>query len=44
MCATQLAPESVLLPLTGQFLLPNSNKDLALLDSCACLGCFDFRP
>lgn len=25
--------------LTGQFLLPRSNKDLALLDSCACL-CF----
>jgi hypothetical protein len=28
--------------LTGQFLLPNSNKDHALLDSPDCLGCFGF--
>lgn len=39
---TKTAPQSVLLSLTGQFLLPGSNKDLALLDSCDCLGCFRF--
>ena len=38
---TKTAPQSVLLSLTGQFLLPGSNKDLALLDSCACLHFFD---
>ena len=33
----------MLLSLTGWFLLPNSNKDHALLDPCACLGGLDFR-
>lgn len=37
---TKTAPQSVLLSLTGQFLLPGSNKDLALLDSCDGLACF----
>jgi hypothetical protein len=32
-------PKSVLLSLTGQVLLPNSNENLAFLDSWACLGC-----
>lgn len=39
---TWSAHKSVLLPLTCKFLLPNSNKDFALLDFCACLGCFRF--
>ena len=36
------APKSLLLSLTGQFLLTNSNKDLAVLDSCNCFGYFEF--
>lgn len=38
----QPGPKSVLLSLTSQFLLPDSDKDLVLLDPCDCLGCLGF--
>lgn len=38
----QSSPQAVLLSLAGHVCIPNSNKDLALLHSCACLGCFTF--
>ena len=42
---TKTAPQSVLLSLTGQFLLPHSNKDLALCELLCLLGLFwIFRP
>lgn len=36
------APESMLLSLTGQVLLPNSSKYHALCGRVSCFGCFRF--
>ena len=39
---TQSAPKSVLLSLTGWYLMPDSNKDVTLLDPCVYLCCLAF--